>query len=112
MSIRSMRARTAPAPWAPRRCSSTARGRAPLRPPKSRTTGVLLANGSQFGGWAFYLKDGRPVALEAASQVPGDQFRIVAPDRLAPGKAEVTYAFTSDGGIYAGGEMAISVNGK
>jgi arylsulfatase len=80
--------------------------------PKSRTTGVLLANGSWFGGWAFYLKDGRPVAIEAASQVPGDQFRIAAPERLKPGKSVVTYEFTSRGGVYAGGEMVISIDGK
>jgi arylsulfatase len=30
--------------------------------PAAGTTGVLLARGSWFGGWSFYLKDGRQVA--------------------------------------------------
>jgi len=28
--------------------------------PTNRETGVIAATGSWFGGWSFYLKDGRP----------------------------------------------------
>ena len=74
------------------------------------TTGVIFAGGSHFGGWAFYLKDGRPVALEAASNLPRDKFKVEAPEALQAGKSTVTYQFKSDGGPNAGGEMTIFVN--
>jgi arylsulfatase A-like enzyme len=80
--------------------------------PSADATGVLMATGSWFGGWSFYVRNGRPIALEAASQVPGDQFRVAAAEPIAPGPATVTYRFTSDGGVFAGGDMAILVNGK
>ena len=79
--------------------------------PRARTSGVLLATGSRFGGWAFFLKNGIPVALEAASQLPGDTFRVAAARPLPAGRVTLQYAFTSDGGPFSGGTMAISANG-
>jgi arylsulfatase len=73
---------------------------------------VLLANGSWFGGWAFYLDKGRVVALEAASQKEDDTFRVQSKAPLPAGPATIRYDFTSDGGIGAGGTMRISVDGK
>jgi arylsulfatase len=32
----------------------------------ANANGVILANGSWFGGWTFYLENGRVTALEAA----------------------------------------------
>src|SRR3546814_7900508 len=40
---------------------------------QSAQTGVLVANGSWFGGWSFYLKDGRPAVVQAMSQRPGER---------------------------------------
>jgi arylsulfatase len=80
--------------------------------PPNGADGVLLAVGSWFGGWSFYLKDDRPVAIEAFSQLPGDQFRVAASERVPPGPAVVTYEFENDAGPLSGGEMKISVNGK
>ncbi len=76
------------------------------------TTGVLLAGGSKFGGWSFYLKDGRPIAFLAASQLPQDQFRIAADTRLGAGKHEVTFAFQRKGGPLSGGTITIAVDGQ
>jgi arylsulfatase A-like enzyme len=73
-------------------------------------TGVLVADGSGFGGWAFYLKDGVPVAYEAISQNPADRFRI-AGKVLSQGPATVTYSFERDPPPAAGGTMHIWVNG-
>jgi arylsulfatase len=81
--------------------------------PKAGTTGVIAAGGSWFGGWAFYLKDGKPAAYEAYSQEPGEQYRIAATRALPAGKATVRYDFDSDGGgVGKGGLMRISVDGK
>jgi arylsulfatase len=81
--------------------------------PRSGMTGVLAAAGSWFGGWSFYLKDGKPVAYEAFSQLPEDQFRVAANTLVPPGKATIRYDFDYDGGgMERGGLMRISVNGK
>ncbi|XHR99077.1 arylsulfatase [Sphingomonas sp. DBB INV C78] len=74
--------------------------------------GVVLALGSRFGGWSFYLKDGRPVALMAASQQDGDQSRVEAAERLGLGSSELIFDFRYGGGINGGGEMVILANGR
>ena len=71
-----------------------------------------MALGSKFGGWSFFVNDGVPVALMAASQLDGDQSRVAADSKLPVGKSVLTYRFISDGGINAGGEMRISVDGQ
>ncbi|MCB1679073.1 MAG: arylsulfatase [Halioglobus sp.] len=76
------------------------------------TAGVVMALGSKFGGWSFFVNDGVPVALMAASQLDGDQSRVAADSKLPVGKSVLTYRFISDGGINAGGEMRISVDGQ
>jgi len=75
-------------------------------------SGVLMAIGSWFGGWGFYLDKGRPTAVEAFSQLPGDTFKVAAGEALKPGPAKVRFDFVSDGGVYAGGEMSITVDGR
>ncbi len=74
--------------------------------------GVIAALGSRFGGWSFFVRDGVPVALMAASQLAGDQSRVAASAPLPAGKAVLEYRFVSDGGINAGGEMQIRVDGR
>ncbi|SNS63718.1 arylsulfatase [Sphingomonas laterariae] len=73
--------------------------------------GVLVAVGSKFGGWSFYMKDGRPVALMAASQLKGAQFRVEG-QPVGAGKTDLVFDFRYDGGMNAGGEMVISANGR
>lgn len=80
--------------------------------PQNGANGVVVALGSYFGGWSFYLKDGRPVALMAASQWPDDQFRVTATNALPAGPVQLRYDFDYDGGFNAGGVMRISVNGQ
>jgi arylsulfatase len=80
--------------------------------PKGGGSGVIVANGSAFGGWSFYLDKGRPVAFEAFSHKPEDKFRVEAKTVLKPGSVKLSYSFTSDGGMMAGGTMRISVDGK
>ena len=74
--------------------------------------GVVLALGSKFGGWSFFVEDGRPVALMAASQLDGDQSRVAADESVPAGKSVLEYQFVSDGGVNAGGEMRIRVDGR
>lgn len=78
----------------------------------AKANGVILANGSLFGGWAYYLDKGRVVAHESFSQKEEDQFRVESKTALPAGPAKIRFDFTSDGGIGAGGTMRISVDDK
>lgn len=76
----------------------------------ARANGVLLATGSVFGGWSFYLKNGRPVAYAAANNRDDNQFRIEARSAVQSGSAHVRYQFTPDGPFPgAGGTMRIFI---
>ena len=75
-------------------------------------SGVLTTYGSWFGGWSFYLKDGRPKVVQAVSRRPEDIFQITGADPIGPGAHKIAFAFTSDGGVRAGGTMRIMVDGK
>ncbi len=81
--------------------------------PSDRVTGVIAATGSWFGGWSFYLEDGRPVAYEACSTEARDQFRVAASRVIGPGPVTIRYAFDYDGGgLDRGGLMRIRVDGQ
>jgi arylsulfatase len=69
--------------------------------------GVIVSAGSLFGGWSFYLKDGRPVAYAAASQFPGQQSRVAAETPLHSGRNQVRFEFDPSG---ASGLIRISIN--
>jgi len=74
--------------------------------------GVILASGSWFGGWSFYLEQGRPVAYHAFSQRPEDQFTISSETALNTGVAKLQFQFEYDGGgIGKGGTLSISQDG-
>lgn len=76
------------------------------------STGPLLALGGKFAGWSFYLKDGKPTALIAISQMDGDQYRVTADSPLPQGPAKIGFDFAYDGGLNGGGEMVITADGK
>lgn len=80
--------------------------------PEAPANGAIVAIGSKFGGWSFYLKDGRPTALMAATQLDGDQSSVVAASVLPAGKTQLVFDFRYAGGFNAGGEMIISANGR
>ena len=75
---------------------------------KNRTSGVILAHGSRFGGWSFFLDQGKPVFVHALSEKPGDEMRVAGARALLPGRHQLRYVFTSNGG---GGQMRIEADG-
>ncbi|WP_210766637.1 arylsulfatase [Caenibius tardaugens] len=81
--------------------------------PANGGEGVLAASGGHFGGWGFYLKDGRPIAVHRASQQKRDYFEVKTTSPLSPGRMKITYTFAIDAGAGAkrGGELAIRVDG-
>jgi arylsulfatase A-like enzyme len=78
--------------------------------PAGGASGVILAQGGRFGGWSFYLKDGKPTYHY---NFLGLAHYTVASDKpLASGRATVQYEFAYDGGgLGKGGTGRIFVNG-
>jgi len=79
--------------------------------PKGGGEGVLVTDGGRFGGYALYLKEGKPVLnynLEGVAR-----FRWEGKQALAPGRHTVHFDFTYDGpGFGKGGTGVLSVDGK
>jgi arylsulfatase len=76
-----------------------------------KTDGVLVAEGGRFGGYAFYLKNGRPIFFYNPTE--GQTYRIQAAEPVAVGDHRLTADFTPDSSARgAGGELTISVDGQ
>jgi len=64
--------------------------------PPGGANGTIICQGGRFGGWALYMKDGKPaydynfLGLERAT--------IASPNALPPGKATIKLDFAYDGG--------------
>jgi arylsulfatase A-like enzyme len=85
---------------------------AELSPATETASGVILAAGSWFGGWSFYLDAGRPVAYHAFSLRPEDQFLVMAESVPGPAPLQLEFRFKYDGGgIGKGGMMSILGDG-
>ncbi|WP_159982264.1 MULTISPECIES: arylsulfatase [unclassified Novosphingobium] len=73
--------------------------------------GVLVTQGGRFGGYAFYLKDGKPVFHYNA--VGTDQFTIRADSAVPAGPHTLTAAFLADmPKPGSGGTLTLSIDGK
>ena len=72
--------------------------------------GVMVAAGSRFGGWSFYLQDGKPVGYAAVSPLQGRQYQVSADKPLSSGSHLVRYEFTPSKG--GGGSLSILVDGE
>lgn len=77
------------------------------------STGVIASMGSWFGGWSFYLHEGRPTAYQAVSTKPEDQFRIQSVQSLPVGQVTLRFSFTPDRpGFHQGGVVSIFADEK
>ena len=74
----------------------------------NNANGVIFAAGSAFGGWSFYLVDGRPVATASVSPLPGGATRLATKEPLSEGTHRLRYEFTPVG---TGGTLTLSVDG-
>ena len=78
--------------------------------PANGGNGAIIVQGGRFGGWALYVKDGKPgyeynfLGLK--------RFTVASPKPLAAGKSTIKLDFAYDGGGLAKGGMAtLFVNG-
>jgi arylsulfatase A-like enzyme len=79
--------------------------------PEGGANGVILAQGGRFGGWSLYLKDGKPTYCY--NFVGLQEYKVAAPNALAPGKCTIRMNFDYDGGgVGKGGTVSLLVNGE
>jgi arylsulfatase A-like enzyme len=74
---------------------------------KTDSSGAILALGSRFGGWSFYLDKGRPSFTFAVSTDPAEITQVRAEKALPQGASNVTLRFASLG-FGKGAEVVIS----
>jgi arylsulfatase len=78
--------------------------------PPDGASGIIATQGGCFNGWAFYLKEGKPVFHYNLAGV--QRFEVVATEPLSEGEHVVAADFKYDGGLGKGGTLKIMVDGK
>ena len=85
---------------------------AAVETPRGATTnGVLIAQGGRFGGWALYVRDGRPTFVY---NVLGMQEFVIGAEKPIPdGRHQIRAEFDYDGGGLAkGGTVTLYLDGE
>jgi arylsulfatase len=77
----------------------------------AKAEGILLTEGDRFGGFSFFLQNGKPVYVyNMAGQ---EYYRVTADEPVSAGHHVVTLRFKYDGGGRGkGGEATILIDGK
>lgn len=77
---------------------------------KANTNGVIVCQGGDFGGWTFYVLDGKPAY--SYNWVGLETFTVTSNTKLLPGKHTLRFDFAYEGGRGAGGMASIFVDDK
>jgi arylsulfatase A-like enzyme len=78
----------------------------------SNVSGVVIANGSWFGGWSLLVDRGRPSFVYAFSNKPSDTTRITADAPLTPGAHTLTVQLThTDKELQGPASITVMVDG-
>ncbi len=75
----------------------------------ANANGVIVCQGGDFGGWTFYLLDGKPAYTY--NWVGLEMYTVSSTQRVAPGKHTITFDFAYEGGRGGGGTATINVDG-
>ena len=79
--------------------------------PQGGGDGMIATMGGRWGGWGFYMLQGKPVFHY--NMLVLAQYHWEGPDVLAPGKHTINFDYTYDGpGIAKGGSGVLKVDGK
>ncbi|MBI5175433.1 MAG: arylsulfatase [Candidatus Melainabacteria bacterium] len=79
--------------------------------PKEGANGVIIAQAGKFGGWSFYLNQGKPTFTY--NWLGQEEYTIAASEAVATGTNTIKFDFAYDGGGPGkGGTGVILVNGK
>lgn len=71
--------------------------------------GVIICQGGDFGGWTFYMMDGKPAYMY--NWVGLESYTVSSSQKVGPGKHTITLDFAYDGGRGAGGIATINIDG-
>ncbi len=77
---------------------------------KANASGVLLCQGGDFGGWTFYMLDGKPAYTY--NWVGLEIYTIASDQKVTPGKHTIKFDFAYEGGRGAGGIGTIYLDGN
>jgi arylsulfatase len=78
---------------------------------KEKANGVIVCQGGKFGGFSFYIKEGKPAFTYNFLGL--ESFNVQANEALKTGKHKIIYDFKYDGGgLGKGGTGTITVDGK
>lgn len=77
---------------------------------KANTNGVIVCQGGDFGGWTFYVLDGKPAY--SYNWVGLETFTVTSNTKLLPGKHTLRFDFAYEGGRGAGGIASIFIDDK
>jgi arylsulfatase len=86
---------------------------AEIEVPDGGANGVLATHGGRFAGWAFYLRDGRPVFTWNLLGI--ERVKWEASEALPPGRHSIAFEFAPDAAgppVGRGGEGSLRVNGQ
>jgi arylsulfatase len=86
---------------------------AEIEVPAAGANGMLVTQGGRFGGYGFYLRQGRPVFTWNFLDI--ERVKWEATEALPPGRHTLTFAFTPDAAgppIGRGGHGTLFVNGR
>lgn len=75
----------------------------------ANASGVLISQGGDFGGWSFYMKEGKPTY--SYNWLGLEQFTVTSKQKVKPGKHTLKFDFAYDGGRGAGGTGSIFLDG-
>jgi arylsulfatase len=76
----------------------------------AKASGVILAQGGDFGGWSFYMLDG--VLHYTYNWVGLENYTIRASTPVPPGKHTLVFDFAYEGGRGGGGTGTLLMNGQ
>lgn len=78
----------------------------------NKTDGVIIAQGGRFGGWAIFLKDGKPVYEH--NFFGQERYKAESKESIAPGKHSIVFHFVpaDPKKLGSGGKGLLSVDGK
>jgi hypothetical protein len=78
--------------------------------PKDGAEGVIMTQGGRFAGLGMYLLKGRPIFHYNLCGV--ERYEVAGKEALGPGRHVITLDFNYDGGVGAGGQATLTVDGK
>ena len=77
---------------------------------KANASGVIICQGGDFGGWTFYMLDGKPAYTY--NWVGLESYTVGSSQKVTPGKHTLKFDFAYEGGRGGGGTGTIFLDGN